>query len=657
MAKLHSFDIFDTVLVRRVAVPSTIFRFVGIRIAHEMDSITPAAFVEHFETARIQAEQSLLLEREEATLDGIWQMLHRLLPFLPGKFGQEYELDEERKLLAPNALMISHIAQLRAAGARVIFTSDTYLPLWFIRSELIRHGAASEGDNIYVSSDIGLSKRTGALFNEILRREKVAAGEIVHYGDNLISDFRIPRRLKLGVAFVSDAHLNIWENAVVSTRKTRSETASLLCGSMRSHRLSDYRSSKMGAQELISTFLGPVITAWVAWTLAAARKDGIRRLYFTARDSYLAWRAARIFAPHFGNIDCRYLRISRRTVLVPSTVHISQSGMPWLQRPGEPQCLGNVIEKLDLTWEKVARAFSSLCEDDGRLKLLASDYQWAEFWRILQTSPVRQLFEERIQRRRPTILAYLRSVGFFDRIPVALVDVGWHLMVQAGLRRLVTLSESSTQITGYYLGLFRDRVSIGDSGDATALFYQKPFDLERASGSEEVFRRIAIVEHVIGIAPHGTVTDYLESNGTVEPVSPEVSDSLIETTDNIAKSLEEFCVRLGGRIELFTDTPDAREIIDCLLRTWCRTPEIRALNTLAKIDVSNDSHNFDIRPLIEPWNLLDSAKTLVPRRWHRSLGINLPRPVWPEAAFARSGLAPSMILRLRRKVSSDAFPY
>jgi FMN phosphatase YigB (HAD superfamily) len=404
---VYSFDVFDTVLVRRTAFPSDVFRLVGERIVGEIGCPANRGFIEDFVASRLQAEQMALAGREEATLDAIWMKLRDLLD-LPAACGPPYELDLEREVLAPNAIVLERIADARAAGKRIVFVSDTYLPAEFVKDALRRHNAAAEGDGIYVSSALGRTKRSGALYKEMLKAEKVSANAVHHYGDNPHSDVDVPRRLGIAATLVADAHFNQWERAILNCEAAPGETAARLAGSMRLFRLGASREFSTGVRDLVATFLGPATVVWAAWVLAAARRDGVRRLYFAARDAHLVWRAARVLAPRFGDIDCRYLKISRQSILLPAVEEISPDGIPWLLRSWEIPELDRLIRKLGLQWHEVGQEFSSLAKSEGRAKQLTTEPEWKEFWAVLQTPALKALLTARIADRREAALAFSR---------------------------------------------------------------------------------------------------------------------------------------------------------------------------------------------------------------------------------------------------------
>ena len=157
---------------------------------------------------------------------------------------------------------------------------------------------------------------------------------------------------------------------------------------------------------MAATLLAPTLLVWAAWVLGRAQQDGMRRLYFVSRQGYLLCRAARILAPHFGNIDCRDFLISRKSILLPSTEEISPSAMPWLRR-ARPMPIGEVIQKLDLDWSVIAPHFLTLAKDDGEFSLLVSDTEWTEFWKILSSTPAEALLRKKIQDMRANVLTFL----------------------------------------------------------------------------------------------------------------------------------------------------------------------------------------------------------------------------------------------------------
>ena len=432
-----------------------------------------------------------------------------MVPQLPSNCGFQDELDIERDQLLPNAIVAQQIARLRSAGARIIFASDTYFPEEFLREQLSRYGLIEPGDGLYVSNAAGVAKWTGELFKTILGREGIAPSDLHHYGDDTEADVAAPSRLGIKATLVTDARLNTWENAILSKQVGRRMARSLLAGSMRAFRLSTaFEPDDESTNTLVATLLGPALMVWAAWVLGAAQRDGVRRLYFLSRDAYLLCRAARVLAPHFGDIDCRHLKVSRKSTLLPATDEISPSKMPWLRRPAQPIPLRDLLLKLSLNWSDVAQHFSSLTKGEGDSWSLTTDSEWNDFWNIVQSPPVVDLVWEQIRGRREDLLAYLRAEGLCDSVPAGVVDVGWHMSVQTSLRKLLERSPGIQAPRGYFLGLAMTRMAPSDAGDVTALFYEQATYHQWTAPQYELVRRVDVLDNVFGLAPYGSAIGY-----------------------------------------------------------------------------------------------------------------------------------------------------
>ena len=649
MTRLHSFDVFDTALVRRVAAPTDVFRLIGSRLATQLEIDDKARFVEDFLLVRLLAEQECLKDREECTLRQIWDVVRRELPNLALEDGEACELSAERSVLAPNLAVRDKVEICRRSGDKVVFTSDTYLPEHFVKEVLVQHGLASESDETYVSSEFNATKRSGRLFELLLQREGIAASELTHYGDNTGSDFDVPRRLGIGAQIINSRELNASERAVASTGPNRPYSSSVLAGAMRAFRLGSVSEAITDRRALVASFLGPCTLIWISWVLGRAKRDGQRRLYFASRDGYLAWRAARAIAGEAHDVECRYLRISRQAILFPSTEHVSAEGAPWLHRSGEVARLQRLVRRLGLNWDEVFSSFAPLAGREGEAKELKSRKDWELFWEIVRSPPMASKIESRIDSQRSLVGEYLKSEGLQEG-RAALVDIGWHLTVQGGLQKLLRWNDMP-EIAGYYLGLSCSRSTPAVAGAASALFYDLPVDRQDATQRHEIFNRGHLVEHLFGLAPHGTVSGYARGEDGVQASCANVSDAVVGLSADIAQLVEDFCAENRDCVEPFADPDLAAETLDALMRSWFSRPNREALEALSCLHVSSDPHNLGARPMLESWRMLEAAKMLVPRRLHHRLGIRIEYPVWPEAAMLLPGPWPVAFLRLRDGIS------
>jgi hypothetical protein len=104
----------------------------------------------------------------------------------------QIEVQVEKGSLVANEFLGNILRAHRRTGTRIIAISDTTLPSEGV-SELIQHFHGAElVDCVYSSADHGLTKRDGDLFLAVAQAENIPLNRIVHIGDDLLADVRIP---------------------------------------------------------------------------------------------------------------------------------------------------------------------------------------------------------------------------------------------------------------------------------------------------------------------------------------------------------------------------------------------------------------------------------------------------------------------------------
>lgn len=204
---LYSFDVFDTSLARIVARPKDIFFLVQSEILRS-DLRLPGKFVKNFPIFRLGAEfEARVLKRlNEITIEDIYSQMKKAHNIDNDQLVSliRIEKDVERRSAYPIEWTRSQIDTLRKQNSRIIFTSDIYLPVETIKNMLIDTGLYKEGDGLYISSDIGLTKRSGALFKYILEKENCEECQVIHCGDDLHSDVYVPARMGMRIYQITE---------------------------------------------------------------------------------------------------------------------------------------------------------------------------------------------------------------------------------------------------------------------------------------------------------------------------------------------------------------------------------------------------------------------------------------------------------------------
>ncbi len=183
-AEVVSFDIFDTLVLRPFAQPTDLFYLVGEQLG-----------IPDFRSIRIRAEQTAR-ERSVAAgghgdvnLDAIYAVLAGELS-IDAAQGAAIEAQTEISTCMPSPFLQEVWQAVRAAGKRMVITTDMYLPEETLRAMLEKCGFTGY-EHLFLSNVHGCGKYDGRLF-EIVRRT-CGAASYSHIGDNRNADVQQAR--------------------------------------------------------------------------------------------------------------------------------------------------------------------------------------------------------------------------------------------------------------------------------------------------------------------------------------------------------------------------------------------------------------------------------------------------------------------------------
>ena len=193
-SNIISFDVFDTLIIRPgYNLPTDVF-----------DILSPNP---DFKEARIEAERKTRTESksEDITLESIYEKLYENPR--ERQEAMEREISTELSICKCNIPALAFFNKVKESGKKIIIISDMYLKASDIEKLLRNCGYDLDGVEIYVSSEYGLTKRSGNLFKTVLSDLKAqkaikSSNDITHIGDNLRSDWLMARKVGLKAVLV-----------------------------------------------------------------------------------------------------------------------------------------------------------------------------------------------------------------------------------------------------------------------------------------------------------------------------------------------------------------------------------------------------------------------------------------------------------------------
>ncbi|WP_019552549.1 HAD family hydrolase [Propionispira raffinosivorans] len=319
----YSFDVFDTLITRTTATPRGIFTLMQQRLQEKSFSEQLSQYIrENFYALRIHSEELARMHYqrnrvEEVTLEQIYEALGTVgnLPMAVLESLAILERHTEIDQVIGVTKNIDRVRSLVEQGERVVLIVDAYMDAATIRQMLRKAEAFLSEIPLYVSSEYKKRKSSGILYKVVQECENVEFYNWQHVGNNLQSDVEQPRQLGIRAErFSYEAFLPIEADRLNAHEQDM--FTQLLIGVSRNERLHEQWCE---AAAIGCTAAAPILFPYVQWMLEEAKRRGIRRLYFIARDGYILQKIATILITKWQlPITTHYIYGSRRAWRMPS---------------------------------------------------------------------------------------------------------------------------------------------------------------------------------------------------------------------------------------------------------------------------------------------------------------------------------------------------
>lgn len=534
--KLASFDIFDTALIRKCGKPENIF-YLSAKQMFANDEMKGEAFV----AWRKQAEQEACRRHKtkNVTIVQIYQGFDEQGFGQTAAFAIEIERKTEKENLQANPAIKEIMEEKRSFGYRICFISDMYLDAAFLKEVLIEQKLILPEEEIFVSCEWDARKSTGSLFKQVKDKYRPSLWE--HYGDNRMSDYRIPR--KQGIrAFTVNTNYTDAEIYVENKYKYHRiyNKVSLFVGFQRAARLVAGNDS---FAEIAADFVSPAYIIYTSYVLKQAKERGIKRLYFVNRDGYILQKIAEMLQMDYPDIEIKYIFISRKAITAASLIQ------------ADPKRLIETLNPQTLIGKKVSDLLSYLQIDPKALAEKGITFVYDritnrdesdDFTNKLFHSEFTPEWEERIRQDRELFKRYLEEEGVTDNEKAAMVDLGWYGSTRLMLNRLLN-HYGYASIPFFYFAAADNALPFKYGPYLTFM----PYQLIRNSGLMPVF------ECYCSASPYHSVKQFKEEDGRIVPIEEDRALSsdylrIVETNIRVVKQILSFMkgIELDDVLEL-----------------------------------------------------------------------------------------------------------
>jgi len=376
--KLVSFDIFDTLILRPVINPRNIFYFLDMNY----QKIFGKKRIKNISKIRIECENELISEMgvENVTIDLIYERLKNKIKLDENQANKlkNYEITLEVDLSECNQEIFHILERAKKIGKKIVLTTDMYLTSQYI--VLILNKFNIEYDVLYISADVKKRKDKGDLYDEIILKEKIQPFEILHIGDNEISDYLIP--LKRGILSFHYIPYNLKTKKRFSGKfkDNTQEITSIFLGFLFNEENNLVSIENMKYTNLYDFgyySLGPFLLAIMLNILFSNEiQNKYNTLFFSSRDGYLPYKVYEILKKYIKKgITGKYIYCGRRAL---SIAYYADNVLDYLSKIYKYVCQLNAIYTIkdlfsSLDIEKYYVEKNNFVNDDLNFKDFISD--------------------------------------------------------------------------------------------------------------------------------------------------------------------------------------------------------------------------------------------------------------------------------------------
>ena len=599
----YSFDVFDTCIVRTCARPADLFYLLAEELLRKSGQVYGREEVSELAALRVAAEKQAhktvqaTTQTEEITLADIYGCLELDGWGFTADEMREAEVRLELAAMRPVVPMRTRIEALQGAGERVLFVSDMYLPREVVREMLERCGYTVPDETLYVSNDVGKTKRAGSLYRHVLEKENLSARDLLHCGDGVESDFLGARKAGVRPELFTGTQLNRFERAMLNVPSRSPWVTSQLAGISRVTRLSVSNEGALsGSAALASSVVAPLLVGFVTWVLQDAKTQGLERLYFVARDGQVLHKIAQALEP---DLEVRYLYGSRQAWYIPSAFTVSREELEFVLMTGQSSAPRHNLKRLNLTPEGLEASLVRRGFPKETWDVQLEGEAYGRFWAFLEDPEVAPQIVAQAEAAREAALAYFEQEGLLRDDRWALVDVGWTLRTQGSLHKILA-SAGQPHTLGYYLGISKTRFSSRAYGQGRAYLLEEA-ENEALAPVRTLFENKGLIDQVFTMADHGSTSRYACVDGKMEPVLSNLPaypqrEAFLRTVHELVTKFAEELAKSPAK----NHEPELRACARLVTGMLIAEPTRAEAKALAWAPISDDPNELRAAPLAKP---------------------------------------------------------
>jgi FMN phosphatase YigB (HAD superfamily) len=523
-----SFDIFDTLFIRRVHDPDMlkvpVARYIAVKAEQQGLKWSWQKIQKLRDT--FEAEQRVKTGQNFEDHEACYPVYMRQV--LAAIFGDsqadslldevtDYELSVENSMLVPRQELVDWLRRLHGLGKKIFLISDIYLPSAHLRKLVEFGGFAECVTDIVSSADSFLAKASGKGFSLVQKKYGLDVKTWLHVGDNPVSDGYRPSQAGIKALVLKDG-LEKMRKGLVRRYWQYGQGRPFFRGRALVQVMQPLEEENRSRPSLYIegyNFLAPVIGAFIQRIAEKTLQDKIPHIYFLSREGWMFqkfWeRAIPNIYPATKLPSVSYLYVSRMALAGACCAYqgLTKDNAAIAFLPAGNRDFRDICRIFKLDGGKLAPHLSrhhlSLESSLSPLYPETTTENSVHLQELLEDERFQAEVRAQTRPYNDALIKYLEQEHFFERPDVAIVDIGWLGTIQRFLYEAVLHRPDRPRFHGMLLAATRGiPFPTRPDNSIEGLIYDRDrFDL---GGSSVLYARDLFEEACR--APHPTLNGY-----------------------------------------------------------------------------------------------------------------------------------------------------
>lgn len=497
--EIVSFDIFDTLIMRKIFSPEDVFRLLEekVRVELKLDC----------EIANVRAQAASMCG-SYATINEIYQYIKQQTNLIDKNIIDIMQLEKDIDI--DLCITRRDIADLYeyclTCGKEVYLISDMYYTLQDIKRILDKCGVkVPDDEHIWISCEKKADKVSGSLWEKY---SKLVSKDIrcLHIGDNKTGDAKNPVIYGIDSYYIMSAKDMLMKSSILELASSVNTVSDSICLGLVAAKLFNSQFALCSTNGKVSyddseiygyCVYGPLLEKFLIWLYYNSRKDGIDKLLFFARDGYFLEKDYKVVSELLNDgyeQDWCYLPISRRLIYMATMENEDD-----FKRVVAFPYVGTFAEYMKSRFGIIVTEVTS--EYNNRQINAVGDSKDILEW----IQPYKDEIIKKAKRERENYLRYLKTDGDMQKgLTYGTVDLGYYGTNQYYLQRLTGIK---TKGYCFYACLGKDNVYISDISMTGCFQYGDDYTAEKS-----IVRKKNMYIETFITAPHGMIS-YIDNQG------------------------------------------------------------------------------------------------------------------------------------------------